>query len=173
MTGKKRKTWKDHKYKSTLQWKNLQIEFNMVTVTLAWKSPYSEFFWSVFSHIRNEYGDLLRKSLYSVQMRENTDQKNPDTATFHAVIVILVNFTMQKVARFMWFVVILKMKAEIKNVMNTSSIYQKLSSLLRENFPDFFSTREPILFMPNVVWWYHWTNPNTDDLISAFQEESF
>ena len=33
------------------------------------------FFWSVFFRIRTEYGDLLRKSLYSVRIRENTDQK--------------------------------------------------------------------------------------------------
>ena len=33
------------------------------------------FFWSVFSCIRTEYGDLLRKSPYSVRIQENTDQK--------------------------------------------------------------------------------------------------
>ena len=33
------------------------------------------FFWSVFSRIRTEYGEMLRISLYSVRMRENTDQK--------------------------------------------------------------------------------------------------
>ena len=34
------------------------------------------FFWSVFSCIQTEYGDLLCKSPYSVQIQENTDQKN-------------------------------------------------------------------------------------------------
>ena len=34
------------------------------------------FFWSVFSSIRTEYGDLLRKCPYSVRIQENTDQKN-------------------------------------------------------------------------------------------------
>ena len=34
-----------------------------------------ELFWSVFSHIRTEYGKVLRISLYSVQMWEKTDQK--------------------------------------------------------------------------------------------------
>ena len=33
------------------------------------------FSWSVFSYIRTEYGDLLRKSQYLVQIQENTDQK--------------------------------------------------------------------------------------------------
>ena len=40
------------------------------------KGTYSEFFWSVFSRIRAEWGDLQSKSPYSVRMRENTDQKN-------------------------------------------------------------------------------------------------
>ena len=33
------------------------------------------FFWSSFSLIQTEYGDLLCKSWYSARMRENTDQK--------------------------------------------------------------------------------------------------
>ena len=37
------------------------------------KFPNTEFMRSVFSRIWTEYRDLLRKSLYSVQMRENTD----------------------------------------------------------------------------------------------------
>ena len=35
----------------------------------------SSFFWSVFPRIRTENGDLVRKSLHSVQIRENTNQK--------------------------------------------------------------------------------------------------
>ena len=50
--------------------------------SLSKKCPYSELLWSVFSRIRTEYGDILRISPYSVQMRENTD-------TFYAVIVNL------------------------------------------------------------------------------------
>ena len=30
---------------------------NMKTITLRKKCPYSEFFWSVFSHIQTEYGE--------------------------------------------------------------------------------------------------------------------
>ena len=40
------------------------------------KCPNTDFFWSLFSSIWTEYGDLRSKSPYSVQMRENTDQKN-------------------------------------------------------------------------------------------------
>ena len=39
------------------------------------KCPNTEFFWSVFSRIWTEYGDLLLKSPYSAQMWENTYQK--------------------------------------------------------------------------------------------------
>ena len=34
------------------------------------------FFWSVFSRILTEYGEILRITSYSVQMRQNTDRKN-------------------------------------------------------------------------------------------------
>ena len=43
--------------------------------TLFKKRPYQHFYWSVFSRIQNEYRDLPCKSRYSVQVRENTDQK--------------------------------------------------------------------------------------------------
>ena len=33
-------------------------------------------FWSIFSCIQTEYGDLLRIYPYSVQVQENTDQEN-------------------------------------------------------------------------------------------------
>ena len=39
------------------------------------KCPNTELFYSVSFPIRTEYGDLRSKSPYSVQMRENTDQK--------------------------------------------------------------------------------------------------
>ena len=46
--------------------------------TLHEKGPYSDFFWSVFSCIRTEYGKILRISPYSVWIRENADQKNSE-----------------------------------------------------------------------------------------------
>ena len=42
--------------------------------TLHKSDPYSELFWSLFSHIRTEYGDIRSIFPYSVRMRENTDQ---------------------------------------------------------------------------------------------------
>ena len=41
------------------------------------KCPYPEFFWSLFSLIRTEYVER-----YSIQMRENTDQKNSEYGHF-------------------------------------------------------------------------------------------
>ena len=46
--------------------------------TLNDKCLHSEFFWSLFSLIRTEGGDLFTKSPYSIRMRENTDQKNSE-----------------------------------------------------------------------------------------------
>ena len=51
-------------------------------VSLREKCPYSEFFWSAFSHIRTEYKEILRISPYPVQVRENTDQKNSEYGHF-------------------------------------------------------------------------------------------
>ena len=45
--------------------------------TLRLSCSYSKFFWSVFSRIWTEYGELLRIYPYSVQMHENMDQNNP------------------------------------------------------------------------------------------------
>ena len=45
------------------------------TIT-AWKCPYSGLFWSVFSRIRTENGEIRIVSPYSVQMRKNMDQNN-------------------------------------------------------------------------------------------------
>ena len=39
------------------------------------KYPNTEFFLVRFSLVRNEYGEIFRISPYSIQMRENTDQK--------------------------------------------------------------------------------------------------
>ena len=48
----------------------------IVIVALREKCPYSELYWSAFSRIRSEYGDILDISPYSVRMRENVDQNN-------------------------------------------------------------------------------------------------
>ena len=48
------------------------------------------FFWSVFSCLWTEYGDLLCKPPYLFQIRENTDQKNsPYSDIFCAVCGLL------------------------------------------------------------------------------------
>ena len=54
----------------------------MSSLALGKKCPHSELFWSVFSRIRTEYGEILRISPYSVQMRQNTDQNNSEYGHF-------------------------------------------------------------------------------------------
>ena len=51
-------------------------------LSLREKCPYSEFFWSKFSCIWTEYGEIIRTSPYSVRMRENMDQKNSEYGHF-------------------------------------------------------------------------------------------
>ena len=49
--------------------------------------PYSELFWSVFSRIPTEYGEILLISPYSVRMRRNTDQNNSEHGHFLRSVV--------------------------------------------------------------------------------------
>ena len=53
-----------------------------LSYTLRKACPYLELFWFAFSRIRTEYGEKLRISLYSVQMRENMDQNNSECGQF-------------------------------------------------------------------------------------------
>ena len=50
-------------------------QFNTVNLNLALreKCPYMEFFLIRISRIQTQYGGLLGKSPYSIQIRENTD----------------------------------------------------------------------------------------------------
>ena len=50
--------------------------------TVRKKCPYSEFFWSTFSRIRTEYGEIQCTSPYSVRLWENTDQKDSEYGLF-------------------------------------------------------------------------------------------
>ena len=45
--------------------------FNFLSYLLHEKYPYSEFFWSIFSRIWIEYGEMRNISPYTVPMREN------------------------------------------------------------------------------------------------------
>ena len=55
---------------------NLSNVLKFFDLTLHQKCRYSELFWSVFSRIWTEYGEILRTSPYSFRMRENIDQSN-------------------------------------------------------------------------------------------------
>ena len=70
---------------ATILWaKNKELNHCVKSVLI------QSFFWSVFSRLRTEYGQILRISLNSVRMRENTDQKkNPYLDTFHAVNILI------------------------------------------------------------------------------------
>ena len=51
----------------------------------------SELFWSVFSRIRTEYGEILHISPYSVRMPENMDQNNSKNGHFSCSVRLLLS----------------------------------------------------------------------------------
>ena len=56
------------------------------------------FFWSIFSCIRTEYGDLRNKSPYSVRIQENTDQKNLRIRTLFMQCLITIQLSKKVVS---------------------------------------------------------------------------
>ena len=70
------------------------------------KCPYSEFFWSVFSHIQTEYGEILSISQYSVRMWENADENNSEHGRFSCSVNVLYTFSFFPSSRkgnILWF----------------------------------------------------------------------
>ena len=59
-----------------------ELNTEISEVTLRKKGPYLELFWSAFSRMRTEYGEILSISSYSVLMRENADQNNSEYGEF-------------------------------------------------------------------------------------------
>ena len=62
------------------------------TLTLPEKSPYSEFFWSVFFRIRTKYGGIRRISPYLVQMRKKTAQENSEYGHFLLLVLLVLTY---------------------------------------------------------------------------------
>ena len=55
---------------------------NCKSLSLHEKYPYSEYIWSAFSRIETEYVEIRSISPYSLQMRENADQKKSEYEHF-------------------------------------------------------------------------------------------
>ena len=76
--------------------KTLEEFLKFLRITLCEKCPYSELFWSTYSCIRTEYGEIrsISRSIspYSVQMRKNADQNNSEYGVFTQCICFW-NFT--------------------------------------------------------------------------------
>ena len=60
----------------------MEIIISFVNGALHEHRPYLDFSFSAFSDNCTEYGDIQSKSLYSVQMQENRDQKNSEYGQF-------------------------------------------------------------------------------------------
>ena len=65
---------------------NTELKWVSLYISLREKYRYSEFFWSVFFRIWTEYEEIRSISLYSVRIRENTDQKNSEYGHFSCSI---------------------------------------------------------------------------------------
>ena len=52
-------------------------------------------FWSSFSTIRTEYGEILRISPYSVRMQENADQNNSEYGHFLLSVLNMIKQTLE------------------------------------------------------------------------------
>ena len=78
-----RQNWGKNKMQILHFWLLLVIT---LPLTLRKTYRYSEFFWFVFFRIRTEYREIWSISLYSVQMRENTDQKNSENGHFSSSV---------------------------------------------------------------------------------------
>ena len=75
--------WSNTIHKYSLRWKmTFNLDPSKHAINIVWKvSKTQSFFWSVFSRIRAEYGDLFCKYQYSVGIPENKEYLD----TFHAV----------------------------------------------------------------------------------------
>ena len=60
-------------------------------VMLLEKYPYSKFFWSVFSRIRTEYGEI--RTPYSLRIRENAEKKDSECGHFSRIVTGSYNLT--------------------------------------------------------------------------------
>ena len=63
----------------------------MIKLPVRRKCSHSELFWSVFFHIRTEYGEILRISPYSVRMWEIAEQKKYPFSLRHLGVDFLVD----------------------------------------------------------------------------------
>ena len=112
-------------------------------LTLCEKCRCSEFFWSVFSRIRTECGEVpLISLLYSVRMWENTDQKNPNAGNFPAVQCS--HFVSSKDTKTIFFFGVFRgykmetmtrnglMIYKVSNTNNTNIFRNKMTSIFQE-----------------------------------------
>ena len=63
--------------------------------TLRERGLYLDFFWSVFSRIRTEYGEIRSICLYLVRMRKNMDQKNYEYGHFSSIGILHIDPTLK------------------------------------------------------------------------------
>ena len=89
------------------------------------KCPYSKLFWSVFSHIRTKYGEILRISPYSVQMRGNTDQNNSEYAHFLRSDFVPLNLQGTNISKYSIYSKLWTTKVHATNISKKSTVNER------------------------------------------------
>ena len=101
------------------------IQFPVSFLKLQEKCPYSVFFWTVFSAIRAEYREIRSISPYSIEMRENTDQKNSKYGYFSRSV------TLPKNSHFFYYPYLLTQ-------VNTLSTQRNILICIERNYAVYF-----------------------------------
>ena len=121
--------------------------------TLREKCPYSKIFWSLFSRIRTEYREMRSTSPYSVQMHENTGQKNSEygqllrrrTLSLQPIFFVIETYTNhgsadKQIINLVWKLAAIKQEINYKKVITKQETRLKLIMIQKLYFcsDDFF-----------------------------------
>ena len=109
-----------------------------LTLSLRKKCPYCELFWSVFSRIRTEYGEIRSIISYSVRMGENADQNNSEYWQFSRSVCLQLNLCPQQgVRNFIYYIQILSYLQKLKIwFLHTVFFYISVNNSRSKNNPE-------------------------------------
>ena len=116
-----------------------------VSFILREKSSYLEIFWSVFSGIWTEYGELFCKSPDSVRIRENKDQKNSKYEHFLRSVIYTITI------HFLCF-----LYSVITSVLEKCFWISRRKYWLKSSENGHFSPSG--LHNTATIFWYHWSS---------------
>ena len=117
-------------------------------------------FWSIFSRIWTEYGKILRISLYSVRMLENTDQNNSEHGHFSRsvadsfmlktfvssakILHIEVNSLLDHLCKSKIILVLILILVELQNLLFSTQMFVHLKQLFVHDSEDSFQVKKVV-----------------------------